>query len=234
MSKLGISNFKMLENAPYELPDPKALLDALAVGIREQEKIFGTVFSTRVIKHALNFISRRIEEKPREDIKNLDELSEYLLSILDKYPTPYCAVMYAQYKTENDLQGKAGAVTRVGEMGFHKTFGKDTGGKTISMDLDNLILTLHKTAVTLKLCPKEFGYRKNDDGSLDFILPNCYFKDGCNQAFNEGLLIRSGGRIYCNLGSSLSQYLKIVTGNEWDFECLEYDKPYCIIRFFMV
>jgi len=234
VSELRTSSFKMFENAPYELPDPGTLIGAFTVGLKEQEKILGPVFSTRLIMYTLKFVTQRIKEKPPEDIKNLDQLVGYLVSISDKYPTPYCAIMYAQYKTENDLQGRAGAVTRVGEMGFHRTFGKDSSGKERNIDLDNVISNLHQTAIAIKLSPKEFGYRKNEDGSVDFLLPNCYFKDGCQQAFNEGLLKRSGGKIYCNLGSSLSQYLKMVTSCEWDFECLEYDKPHCITRFSMV
>ena len=234
MTEAAITDFKMLENAPYELPDTNALIGALIVGIREQEKIFGPVFSTRLIMYALKFAAQRIKEKPPEDIKNMDQLSGYLVSISDKYPTPYCAVMYAQYKTENDLQGRAGAVTRVGELGFHREFGKDSIGEERKIDLDNVVLNLHQTAIAIKLAPKEFGYRKNKDESVDFLLPNCYFKDGCRQAFDEGLLKRLDGKIYCNLGSSLSQYLKMVTSCEWDFECLEYDKPHCITRFSMV
>jgi len=234
VSEPGISDFKMFENAPYELPDAKTLIDAHLVGIEMQEKLFGPVFPTRLIKHALHFIAQRIGEEPPEDINSLDQLTEYLLSKSDKYPTPYCALMYAQYKTENDLQGQTGAATRVAEMGFHRRFGKSPAGEEINIDLDDIVSKLYQTAIENKLGPKEFGYKKNEDGSVDFLLPDCYYKDGCRQAFDEGLLKRPDGRMHCNLSSSLCQYLKVVTGYEWDYECLEFDKPHCITRYYLV
>lgn len=233
MTESNSSDFKMFENAPYELPDAKVLIEAHMVGIREQEKLFGPVFSTRLVKHALHFEAQRIREEIPKDINTLVQLTEYIVSKIDKYPTPYCAFMYAQYKTENELQGKTGAVTKVAEMSFHRGFAKSPSGEK-EIDLDDIISQLHRTAIEIKLSPKQFGYRKNEDGSVDFLLSNCYYKDGCRQAFNEGLLKRPDGRMHCNLGSTLSQYLKVVTGCEWDFECLEYDKPHCITRYYNV
>lgn len=229
-----ISDFKMFENAPYELPNASALIGAHIVGIREQEKIFGPIFTTRLIKYALKFEAQKIGEKPPENIKNLDQLAEYLLSKTDKYPTPYCALMYAQYKTENDLQGQTGAATRVGEIGFHRRFEESSSSEQPNIDLDDIILKLRQTAIEMKLSPKEVGYRKNKDGSFDFFLPNCYYKDGCQISFEEGLLKRPNGKTHCNLGSSLSQYLKAVTGYVWDYDCLEFCKPYCIMRYYIL
>lgn len=228
------SDFKMFENAPYDLPDATTLIAAHLVGIKAQEKLFGPVFPTRLIKYALHFVTQRIGEKPPEDIKTLEQLAEYLLSKADKYPTPYCALMYAQYKTENDLQGQTGAATRVAEMGFHREFGKGPGGKETEIDLDDIVTKLYQSAVQIKLSPKEFGYKKNGDRSVDFLLPNCYYKDGCQQGTAEKILKRPDGKMHCNLGSSLCQYLKVVTGYEWDYECIEFDKPHCITRFYLV
>jgi hypothetical protein len=85
----------------------------------------------------------------------------------------------------------------------------------------------------MKLSPKEFGYKKNEDGSLDIILPNCYYKEVCQQAFKENLLKRLNGKMHCSIGSTMCQYLKMVTSYEWDYDCLEFDKPHCITRCYM-
>nr|MDO8081209.1 hypothetical protein [Candidatus Freyarchaeota archaeon] len=229
MTELKISDFKMFENAPYELPDAKTFVDANVVGLKAQEKLFGPVFSTLLIKHTLQFVAKRIGEKPPDDIKNLDQLAEYLLSKTDKYPTPYCALMYGQFKTENELQGKTGALTRVGEMSFYRGFGKRVEEKDIN--LDDIVHNVRKISVEMRLSPKEFGYKHNLEGGVDFLFPNCFFRDMCRQAFSEGLIKRPDGRMHCDLGSTVSQYLKVVTSYEWDFECLEFDKPHCIVRY---
>nr|MDO8082944.1 hypothetical protein [Candidatus Freyarchaeota archaeon] len=233
MNKLKISSFKMFEKAPYELPDPKALMEAQMLGFRELEKLFGPVFLTRFIKHALQFIAQKIGETPPEDIKTLDQLAEYLLSKTNKYPLPNCAFYYAQIKTENELQGRTGAAYRVGEMGFHRRYVKSPNGEERTVDLDDIMSKLCQFAIGMKLRPKELGYKTNEDGSLDLILPNCFYKEVCRQAFDENLLKRLDGRMQCAMGSTLCQYFKLVTGYEWDYDCLEFDKPHCITRCFM-
>ncbi|MFB0561205.1 MAG: hypothetical protein ACETWM_08315 [Candidatus Lokiarchaeia archaeon] len=223
------SGFKMFK-APYELPDVQAVVGAQIVGIREQEKLYGPAYTTRLIKYALQFEAQRIGEEPTEDINTLDQLTEYIVSKTDKYPTPNCVVMCAQLKAENDFQGQTGAATRVGEMGFHREFVQSTIGGEMNVDLDEVISNLVHTAFEMKLGPKEFGYRTNQDKSIDLLFPNCYYKDGCRQALYEGLLNRPDGRMQCSIGSTMCQYLKLVTGFEWDYDCLEFDEPHCIAR----
>lgn len=223
----------MTEPASYDLPDPKIILDQYVLFIKDQEKVFDPVVSTRFVRHALHFIAQRIGEEPPESIKTLEQLAEYLTSLIDKYATPYCAFMYAQYKTENEHQGRPGAATRIAEMAFHRRFWKTPKGEAKNIDLDEIIANTRQATLALKLSPKEFGYKKNGDGGVDFMLPNCYFKEGCRQAFNEGLLKRLDGGMYCNFSSTLCQYLKVVTGYEWDYDCHVFDKPHCITRCYM-
>lgn len=90
------------------------------------------------MKHALHFVAQRIGEEPPESIKTLEQLVEYLISLVDKYPTPYCAFMYGQYKTENELQGRPGAATRIAEMAFHRRFWKTPKGGAKNIDLDEV------------------------------------------------------------------------------------------------
>jgi hypothetical protein len=233
MQKYKISDFKMFEKAPYELPDPQALMNAQLLGFREQEKLFGPVFVIRLIKHALQFIAQRIGEEPTPDIKTLEQMAEYLLSKTDKYPLPNCAAYYAEIKTENELQGQTGATYRVGDMGFHRKYVKRPNGEKRTVNLDDIMMNLYQFAIDMKLCPKEFGYKTNEDGSLDAIFPNCYYKDVCRQAFEENILTRADGRMQCAMGSTLCQYFKLVTGYEWDYDCLEFDKPHCVTKCYM-
>lgn len=229
MAEHTSSGFKMFK-APYELPDIRTVVGAQIIGIREQEKLFGPAYTTRLIKCAMQYEAQRIGEDPPEGITTLDQLTEYIFSKIDKYPTPNCVVMCAQLKVENEFQGGTGAATRVGEMGFHRGFVQSTTGGERNIDLDEIISNLVKTAFELKMGPKEFGYRTNKDGSLDLLFPNCYYKDGCQQALRDNLLNRPDGRMQCSIGSTMCQYLKLVTGYEWDYDCLEFDKPHCISK----
>jgi hypothetical protein len=231
--KPKLSGFKMFENDLYDLPDPKALMDAQMLGFREQEKVYGPVFIKLLIKYALEFIAQRIKEEPPKYITTLEQLAEYLLSKTDKYALPNCAGYYGQIKAENELQGRTGALYRVGDMGFHRTYVKSLNGEKKNINLEDIISKFYKFAIELKLCPKESGYRTNEDWSLDFIFPNCYYKDVCRQAFEENIMLRLDGRLQCAMGSTLCQYLKLVTGYEWDYNCIEFDKPHCIIKWYI-
>lgn len=224
----------MLKEAPYELPDSKALMDAHLVALREQEKVYGPVFLVRFIKHALQFMAQRTGEVATGDIKTLDQLAEYLLSKADKCLLPNHAFYYAQIKTESELQGRTGATYRIAERGFYRKYVKSPNGETLNVDLEEKLLKLHQFATEMKLSPKEFGYKKYEDESLDIVLPNCYFKEVCLQAFKENILMRANGKIHCAMGATLCQYFKLVTKIELDYDCIEFDKPHCIIKCYTI
>jgi hypothetical protein len=226
-----ISSFKILEKPPPKSYDAKAHLGVHITSIRDQEKIYGPVFTTRVIDHALQFVAQRVDDKSPEDVRTLEQLTRFLTSILDKYPTPHCAMMYAQYKTENELQGQAGAGRRISDVQFMRKTGlKKKDGEETKIDIDNAISQFRQIAVAMKMYPDGIGYRKNSNGTFDLFLPNCYYRDGCKQAYKEGLLDRPGGRWICNLGFSVCLYLGATTGYDWESDCVEYDKPHCIVR----
>ncbi|MBS7252012.1 MAG: hypothetical protein KIH08_15675 [Candidatus Freyarchaeota archaeon] len=229
-----ISDFKMFERAPYKIPDPKALMDAQMIGFMELEKFYGPVFKKLLIKHALQFISQKIGEEPPKNIESLDQLAEYLLSKTDKYPLPNCAGYYAQIKTEKELQGLLGAAYRLSEASFHKSHIKRQTVEGLKFNLDEIMANLYQFAIESKLAPEEFGYRVNRNGSLDALFPNCFYKEVCRQAFEEGLLKRAGGSMHCAMGVTLCQYFKMVTGYEWDYELVEYDRPHCIIKCYII
>jgi hypothetical protein len=105
---------------------------------------------------------------------------------------------------------------------------RDAAQKKI--DIDAAINQFWQVSIALKMCPIEAGYRKNEDGSFDLLLPNCYYKDACRQAYREDLLHRPGGKWICNMGFSVCIFLKASTGLDWESDCVEYDKPHCTVR----
>nr|MDO8080511.1 hypothetical protein [Candidatus Freyarchaeota archaeon] len=234
MTETNLSEFKMFEKAPYEEPDPRILTELIINGIRGEEKIYGPVFTARVIKHALNFMTQKGEKAP-EDIKTLEQLKEYLFSKSDKYP-PHGVAMYAQVKAENAFQGQTGAGTRVEMMSMTKRAMEISGTKVErNLDMDAIMLRVRQAGVAMKSIASEMGYRKNEDGSVDLIYLMCPFLDVCQLVFNEGLLKRPDGRTRCGvLGEFGCQLLKLYTSYEWDYERLEAYKPHCIVKLYMI
>nr|MDO8080507.1 hypothetical protein [Candidatus Freyarchaeota archaeon] len=233
MSELKISGFTMLEKALGQ-PDPKVLMDLFIHGLREQEKIYGPVLTIRVIKYALQFVAQKFGEEPPQNIKGLDQLAEYILSISDKHPTSYNAIMYAEFKTEKELQGQIGAGTRVGVMGTARSIMKNPSFKERGVDVDDAISKFRRTTLDLNFAAREFGYKKNEDGSVDVLWSTCFLVEGCQMSLEDGLLKRPDLRMKCIVGAFLCQFLKTVTGYEWDHDVIESYKPHCITRCYML
>ncbi|MEM2145098.1 MAG: hypothetical protein QW279_07040 [Candidatus Jordarchaeaceae archaeon] len=234
MSELNFSDFKMFGEDLRDLFDPKAFTELIMAGIKGEEKIYGPVFTTQIIKYALDFSAQKIEEKPPEDIKTLDQLKEYLFSKADKYP-PYLIVTYAQIKTENLFQGRTGAGTRIEMMNLSRNGLQKTGYKVVgNLDIDSILSRINQLSVQMKIVTCS-GYKKNEDGSLDILVPNCHILEACKLAASEGLLKRMDGRARCGvIGEFLGQSLKIATGNDWDYNVLEAHKPHCLVKVYMI
>jgi hypothetical protein len=224
----------MFQKTPNEIPPPDPLTTIIISGVKEIEKTYGPVFTTRFIKHALDFVAQKTGEKPPQNIKDLDQLAKYLVSKSDKYPTPYCSTLYAQYKTENELQGQTGAGTRVGHLGAIRGISETLSPIKREIDVDGILSKLSQILIDTNISPHEWGYKKNADGSVDFILLKCYFLDACRLAYDENVLKRPDGRLACGFGFAVAADFKIATSYEWDYDLLEFDKSRCIARCYML
>jgi hypothetical protein len=163
----------------------------------------------------------------------MDQLTEYLCSVTDKYPYAYCAAVYAQFNVVNLFEGKIGASSM--EMGWN--FAKDVKKGSLkerNVNIDAILLKYRQETVPTGMGHHEMGYKKNGDESVDIIYPNCFLKDACEPAFAEGLGRKHGGKLQCGITQYTCQYLKMVTGFDWDFELIEYFKPHCVIRCYML
>lgn len=234
VTELRISDFKMFEKIPSTEPELRSYTALIVQGLGAEENIYGPVFATRLIKHASQYIAEKFGEKPPEDIKTLGQLGEYLIKLSEKHHTAYQTFLYAQFKTENELQGQTGAGTRIGSVGFYKGTEKKTNIEKRTVDLDNLLSTYRQTMIAMKVATQELGYKKNGDGSVDIMWPTCYFADICHFTFEEGLLKRPDGRMQCGHSAAMVQFFKLATSYDWDYDLLETYKPHCIARAYMV
>ncbi|MGQ9723378.1 MAG: hypothetical protein ACUVXA_18900 [Candidatus Jordarchaeum sp.] len=232
-----LSEFKMFEKAPYDLPDPRASTEFLLKGIEEEAKIYGPVFTAKFVKYTLEFIAQKIGETTPENIETLDELIDYLVSISDRYPTPCAAIPYAQPKTEIEFQGQTGAGSTIEAISFAKGLKTERNANNDKQEfnIDELLKNIRDAATAIKFCPSECGYKKNIDGSIDIVFPNCPYKDGCLRAYHENLLKRPDGRLRCSPVATVCQYLAMFTNYVWDYDRLEpLYEPFCVARIYII
>lgn len=230
LSTIEISEYKMLDKAPYGNPDSRALTELIVRGIKAQEKIYGPVFSAKVIGYATRLIAKQKGEEPAQEIKDLDQLAEYLLSKLDKMP-PYWVVLWAQFVTEKKLEGARGVGSRVMDIAmFEKLMGNVVRGAE-NVDIDGTLSDYRRIMLESKIAPRKMGYKKNYDGSLNILYQDCYFLDACNIALHdEDILKRRNGRMAYGFFGSVCLFLKKVTGSEWEYRIIVFEKPNCLAR----
>jgi hypothetical protein len=228
--ELEFPGFKMSEKAPYEVPPARPFTEFLIKGIKEVEKLYGSVFTIRFIKYALRFLAQKVGEEPPKNIETLEQLAEYAISKSEVYPTPYAMVTYAQAKTENEFQGYSGAGTTMEMVALSKDAAEGSNIKDKNVDMDDIIMKLSQFLTAVKYSPKEWGYRINVDGSVDIVVPKCYLMDGCRMAYNENLLKRRDGKMRCGIIHFVCGYFKLATGYVWDYDFLEYRESHCILK----
>lgn len=234
MSGFDISDFKMFEKAPYDTIDERIEMELITESTKEVEKIYGEVFTVKVIEYALRTVERITGEKPDVNITTLDELKEYLLSISEKLPIPsYYVMFWSQYVTDKKLEGSLGVAYQISHTGLaKKAIGLDGIKPEQAANVEEALALLRKLAVNLRIAPIEFGYKIGDDGNLYLYHGGCAFFKGCKMSMEKGVLQRPNGRFTCGVTVFVCQFLKSSTKQDWIHTLLEFneEKGYCIVK----
>ncbi len=237
MKEPEIAGYKMVYRAPDETLDPKVFTESNIAGMKLVENVYGPVFTVRAIRHALDFLEKKTGEKSSQDVKDLAQLKDYIISKLDKYPAAYCAITYSQVKTESELQGRTGAGTSIEMIDRAKAAQKELAAKSTKVNLNGQgvfeklrLMNANRPAKNIAI---EYGYKDIADGSTEIFHPKCVLFDGCKAALDEGLLKRPDGKPRCALSAFSCQMYKVLMGYNFDYECREVCKPHCIIKLFV-
>lgn len=222
----------MFKRAPYRLPDPRAVTELVMYGVKEGENFYGPSFTAKVIKYALIMLNRHTGESQPKDIKTLDQLTEHLL-LKSKLMPPYYVVFWAMLVAEKKLEGCRGVGTRLMEKGIFKKVMENWNGK-IKLNIKKALSKFNRTIVKMKVAPVEMGYKKNEDGSIDILIQNCYWLEGCKYIREMSLMSRPDGSTACDIFSLVCQVLREATGQVWDYTILDFCKPPCIARCFIL
>lgn len=227
----------MFEKAPYDKPDSRALTEAILNGIKEEERIYGPYFTSTFIKYALKGVSRITGEPQPENIKTLDQLQDYLFSKTNNLPVPlHFLVLWAQFVTDKKFEGALAAGTQLMYKGVTKKVAESEGDikQLQNYDVEGILTKLRKLAVDFEVAPMEFGYKINDDETIEVYHGGCFYFEGCQKSLEQNLLKRRDGSISCGATSFVCQFLKMGTKCEWDYTLLEFSKSHCIAKCFMI
>lgn len=203
--------------------------------IEEIAKMYGPIFTRMATQYALEFESKKLKEKPPENIQGLDATTNYIIANLNRYPTGQCALVYGLNRAESNLQGFSSSGAKRGAYKAMKTMFEHTGM------LNKLVGTTEDAYDALKALPvKEmkqvtrYHYiRMEGKNGLNVIYSNCRAKDACKALVDEGISRMIGG-MHCILLNCALAAIEIITRNPFDYAMEEFDKPDCRGRIFEV
>ncbi|MEM2146892.1 MAG: hypothetical protein QW279_16125 [Candidatus Jordarchaeaceae archaeon] len=215
--------------------DNRVAISLAKAAIIEIAKLYGPIFTRMAAEYALEFESRKLKEKPPENIQGLEEVTNYIMANLDRYPTGQCPLVYGLNKAESKLQGFSSSGARRGAHKAMKIMFENTGL------LNRLVGTTESAYDALKMLPvKEmkqvtrYHYiRGEEKNEVTAIYSNCPAKDACKALLDEGVAKMLGG-LHCILLNCGAATVEIITRKTFDYVLEEFDTPDCKGRIFEV
>jgi hypothetical protein len=213
--------------------DSKSILQFLKSAVKEQENVYGPVFSKMVAKYATEFEAKKAGDDNPPVIENIDQCINYILEKNQKYADGVSAIPYGIAKTEKILEGGIGsgartaakdAMKRLAEkIGTASLYGKVTGTtEAWKKHLDFATMTRTKVeAITVT----------GDENSALAKVEECHFGDACKAMLQENILTVAG-KVECVVGKTDSSILEVITHVVHDYELLEFNPPHCTFRMF--
>jgi hypothetical protein len=200
------------------------------MAIEEAAKLYGPIFKQMASKYALKFEAEKLKENPPENIQGLDEVMNYIMANLDRYPNGHCALVYSIFKTEYTLQGFSASGGKRAVYGAQKSIMENSGllngvVGTIE-DVFEACKKVHETATLTKVAvPAHFIRVENNQVNIVFH-PDCTHKDACMAFVDEGISRMVGG-LECVILGLINAGVEIITKKHFDYVLEEFNTPVC-------
>ena len=217
-------------------PDSQVSVLFVKTAIEETEKIYGPIFTRMASEYALKFEAEKLNENPPENIQGLEEVTNYIIANLDRYPQGYCSLMYGIGKAESKLQGSTGAGAKRSAYNAMKSIIESSGM------LNNIIGTTQDVFEALDKF-EEIGkavgtaiplrFIREESKGVTMVSDKCPYKDACRAFVNEGISRLVGGAECINIICH-TVVAEIVIKKQFDYRLDEFDKPECRGRIFQV
>ncbi|MEM2145652.1 MAG: hypothetical protein QW279_09840 [Candidatus Jordarchaeaceae archaeon] len=217
-------------------PDAKITLLIAKSSIQEMDKFYGPIYTRMVSEYALKFESEKLNEKPPENIQGLDQVTDYIMANLNRYPRGYCALFYGSAKTQKNLEGSIGSGARRSGFQVMKSLIESSGMlNSVIGTTEDLLEAIKKSAEIVKAAKIiiSMRYIREENNDLTMIVPNCPYKDACRAYMEEGISRMVGGLECTNL-TCQAAISEIITKKHLDYRLEEFDKPECRGRIFEI
>ncbi|MHA1645302.1 MAG: hypothetical protein ACTSV0_09745 [Candidatus Freyarchaeota archaeon] len=217
-------------------PNSQALVLVVKTAVEETAKIYGSAFTRMVLKYALEFEAVKLNEKPPENLTDLEEITNYIVENLERYPGGYNALIYGIGKADSRLEGATGAGAKRAAYSAMKSIIESSGL------LDSVIGTTEDAFEAIckaEKINKELGatiparYIRGENNQVIQIVPNCPFRDACSAVMSEGISRLVGGEECVSLITTTAE-AEIITRKHFDYRLDEFGEVECRGRVFEI
>ena len=216
-------------------PDRQSYVLFIKGAVEETAKLYGPIFTRMVSNYALEFEAEKLREEPPENIQGLEDVINYILANLDRYPQGYCSLVYGIAKAESKLQGSTGAGSKRSAFHAMKSILESSGlvngliGST--KDAFEAIDKFEELSKTVKTAYPE-RFIREENGQVTMVVDDrCPFRDACMAFVNEGISRMVGGEECVSLITHVA-VTEIITKKHFDYRLDEFDTPECRGRIF--
>ncbi|MEM2146769.1 MAG: hypothetical protein QW279_15505 [Candidatus Jordarchaeaceae archaeon] len=196
-------------------------------------KIYGPVYNKLALKYSLEFEAGKLKEEPPKNMHELEDVANYIIANLDRYPNGHCPLHYGTLKADVKLQGGIGLrkVTKEVMKNLLESSGllKSLVGATESAYEAIKMLPLRE----MKLVKRLHCIRSEGKNEVTGTVSDCPFKDSCRALVEEGMSRMIGG-LHCTMLIFGTVALEIITGKNFDFALDEIEEPHCRGRIFEI
>jgi hypothetical protein len=194
--------------------------------------IYGEVFSKLVREAVVRFVSEKVGEAiPKVD--TIEEAANYVRSRTEKYPFGHCSFWYGIGKAESQLQGSAGAATRLYLRDIVKRMTELDGPNELVgkiNDTTRALLEFRKIAVSMELLDEESFECTGNSSASEVRIRNCPNGDGCKQMMVEGIIRSGSNKPLCTISLGSAVTAEVVTKVPHDYDIVELNPPNCVVR----
>lgn len=187
-----------------------------------------------VSEYALKFEAEKLKEKPPENIKGLEQVTNYIIANLGKYSRGYNALIYGIAKADIKFWGSTGAGSRRAAYSAIKSIFESSGL------LKSIIGTTKDPFEAIYMSEKinkEIGtaspakYVRQENNQVIAVISNCIYKDACTAFLKEGISRLIGGS-ECIFLIVTTVGAEIITEKHLDYRLEEFNELECRGRIF--
>ncbi|MEM2135076.1 MAG: hypothetical protein QW261_15425 [Candidatus Jordarchaeaceae archaeon] len=211
-------------------PDRKSYVLFIKGAIEETAKLYGPIFKRMASNYALEFEAKKLNEEPPENIQGLENVTNYILQNLDRYPQGYCALIYGIAKAESKLQGSTGAGSR--RAAFHaiksilQSSGLMNGLIGSTQDPFEAIDKFENISKAIKTAYPERFLKEENNQIIMILDERCPFRDACTAFAGEKISRVVGGEECVSLITHVA-VAEIITKKKFDYKLEKFDTTEC-------